>query len=195
MVLKKLVAYVAAAFAVAMVPAAAQAAVATLSYDGNVAGTAGGTPFDTALSVSGQLDADPSAPIPVFNYTDVKLGLPAFGVVDFALPDLQIGLLPSFPGASGPALLFVLPSFGPVAGFALDFTSLTNIGPNQVSINASLLGATPFTIGGTDINVTASTGIFTITSVPEAATWAMMIVGFGAIGGTLRRRSSRTVLA
>ncbi len=27
-------------------------------------------------------------------------------------------------------------------------------------------------------------------AVPEPATWAMMIVGFGAIGGTLRRRQN-----
>ena len=30
-------------------------------------------------------------------------------------------------------------------------------------------------------------------AVPEPATWAMMIAGFGAIGGTLRRRRSATV--
>ena len=35
-------------------------------------------------------------------------------------------------------------------------------------------------------------GIFldnvSVTAVPEAATWAMMIIGFGAVGGALRRR-------
>jgi hypothetical protein len=30
-------------------------------------------------------------------------------------------------------------------------------------------------------------------SVPEPATWAMMIVGFGMVGGALRRRQARRV--
>jgi hypothetical protein len=30
-------------------------------------------------------------------------------------------------------------------------------------------------------------------AVPEPATWAMMIVGFGAIGASMRRRQSRRV--
>lgn len=34
-----------------------------------------------------------------------------------------------------------------------------------------------------------------ISAVPEPATWAMMLVGFGAIGATARKRSVRTVLA
>ena len=32
-------------------------------------------------------------------------------------------------------------------------------------------------------------------AVPEPATWAMLIMGFGAIGGTLRRRSARIAFA
>lgn len=32
-------------------------------------------------------------------------------------------------------------------------------------------------------------------SVPEPATWAMMIIGFGAVGGAMRRRKANTVLA
>lgn len=39
------------------------------------------------------------------------------------------------------------------------------------------------------------TGRFTLlaNSVPEPATWAMMIVGFGAVGGAMRRRQRKTV--
>jgi hypothetical protein len=32
-----------------------------------------------------------------------------------------------------------------------------------------------------------------VNSVPEPATWAMMIVGFGLVGGSMRRRHTLTV--
>ena len=35
-----------------------------------------------------------------------------------------------------------------------------------------------------------STGTFDIAAVPETATWAMMLVGFGAMGVAMRRRSA-----
>jgi hypothetical protein len=41
-----------------------------------------------------------------------------------------------------------------------------------------------------------STGVnFSVSSVPEAASWAMMITGFGIVGGAARRRKTRTVFA
>lgn len=45
---------------------------------------------------------------------------------------------------------------------------------------------------------TSSTDTFsgiTAYAVPEPATWAMMIIGFGAIGGAMRRRGQREALA
>lgn len=36
---------------------------------------------------------------------------------------------------------------------------------------------------------------FSGTAVPEPAAWAMMIAGFGLVGGTIRRRSPKVVLA
>ena len=38
-------------------------------------------------------------------------------------------------------------------------------------------------------------GILTLSGVPETSTWAMMIVGFGLIGGALRRRSTKARIA
>lgn len=43
-------------------------------------------------------------------------------------------------------------------------------------------------IGTNDIN-------FTVGAVPEPAAWGLMIVGFGAVGGTLRRRRRTIALA
>jgi hypothetical protein len=39
------------------------------------------------------------------------------------------------------------------------------------------------------------TGNVTISAVPEAKSWALMILGFGAIGLTMRGRRRRTILA
>jgi hypothetical protein len=50
-----------------------------------------------------------------------------------------------------------------------------------------------FTVSGTDIN-TPITGFIQAAAVPEPATWALMLVGFGGIGFAMRRRR-RPVLA
>lgn len=34
--------------------------------------------------------------------------------------------------------------------------------------------------------------VFAVAAVPEPATWAMLILGFGMVGGTMRRRTART---
>ena len=52
-----------------------------------------------------------------------------------------------------------------------------------------------FTVSGTDVN-TPITGFIqaAVTGVPEPATWAMMLLGFGGVGFAMRRRRS-SVLA
>jgi hypothetical protein len=52
-----------------------------------------------------------------------------------------------------------------------------------------LLDAAP--IGGTQLSTTPLAGI---AGVPEPATWAMMLVGFGGLGAMLRRRRGRVAL-
>lgn len=44
-----------------------------------------------------------------------------------------------------------------------------------------------------DVTLTATTGV--APAVPEPATWATMVAGFGLLGGALRRRSARPALA
>jgi hypothetical protein len=65
-----------------------------------------------------------------------------------------------------------------------NFTNLavTNGGFNQSGPNYNL-GASPTTLSANFIAASTSTS-----AVPEPTTWAMMIIGFGAIGGTMRRR-------
>lgn len=51
----------------------------------------------------------------------------------------------------------------------------------------------------TDTSHVANAGLFlddvSVTAVPEATTWGMMIMGFGLVGAALRRRKSVTALA
>jgi hypothetical protein len=63
--------------------------------------------------------------------------------------------------------------------------------PTQVSQGRTIL----YTIGSLQSFATADVTITQITgegSVPEPATWAMMLLGFGAMGFALRRRSPAT---
>ena len=45
---------------------------------------------------------------------------------------------------------------------------------------------------GADIDAVGAISTRLVTGVPEASTWAMLIVGFGAVGGTMRRRTRRS---
>ncbi len=57
---------------------------------------------------------------------------------------------------------------------------------------------TPHEINGMQGNYSAALPVASgmISAVPEPATWAMMIIGFGAIGAAMRRRAAtRTTVA
>ena len=99
--------------------------------------------------------------------------------------------------------------FGGVAGTASTISFGNGIF-SSLSINAANLGFTQFNaptlFTGSPGSPTFLTGTFTLINpffgngtltispvavtgaVPEPATWAMMLVGFGAVGGALRRR-------
>lgn len=76
-------------------------------------------------------------------------------------------------------------------------------GKEDYSLDIPVLGAGPHTINvygtsnATLTNSASYAGTLNIASaVPEPATWAMMIAGFGLVGGAMRRRNTvRTVFA
>jgi hypothetical protein len=68
--------------------------------------------------------------------------------------------------------------------FSLNSTGLSHL--NSLISN----GASQFAISGTVLGQEGTTGT---DAVPELATWAMLVVGFGLIGATMRRRSNLAV--
>lgn len=52
------------------------------------------------------------------------------------------------------------------------------------ALNLNLVGSGPYT-AGSQLQIA-------LTAVPEPATWGLMIVGFGMVGGALRRRTNAT---
>jgi PEP-CTERM motif len=88
--------------------------------------------------------------------------------------------------------IFVGGNSAGVAGFttlADDFAIVANIA-NPATPTAFSIG---YTTAATPGSLFASFG--SIAPVPEPATWAMMMFGFGAVGATMRRRRNRPGLA
>lgn len=78
---------------------------------------------------------------------------------------------------------------GPGLGAGLTFGGLNTQVISLLGVN--LLAGSTYTvaIGGSGVSGAAYTGNGTLTAaVPEPATWAMMLLGFGAMGMVVRRR-------
>ncbi len=58
----------------------------------------------------------------------------------------------------------------------------------QFFFAANSLSANSFRLGGVTVNTPSGGGNIPPAAVPEPATWAMMILGFGLVGGFMRRR-------
>lgn len=71
-----------------------------------------------------------------------------------------------------------------------EIAALQGLGFTQLTGNYSLLNA-----NGGAIATGSATVVFAAAGVPEPATWAMMIMGFGFIGASLRRRSVKVAYA
>lgn len=89
----------------------------------------------------------------------------------------------------------------------IDFTSIFLTDPNGMVYNYSLTptglvetgnillatvaGTYKLTVEGTANTAATYGGNITFSAVPEPATWALMILGFGAVGFSMRRRSAK----
>lgn len=84
-------------------------------------------------------------------------------------------------------------------GMGMQTQSIATNGQNFIGISGNAgeiftsVGFTgnPATTGIQDMRQLRLGGVTQITAVPEPTTWALLILGFGAIGGALRRRTAR----
>jgi hypothetical protein len=99
-------------------------------------------------------------------------------------------LTSSFTGIAGNIINVVNSSTGIISGVNMDAGN--SFTASSVSFSTIYFGFQP----GTDVTQTEKLTFAAVTgAVPESATWAMMIVGFGLVGGALRRDRKRYSLA
>ena len=72
--------------------------------------------------------------------------------------------------------------------FDFAFSGPDNVGPGFFTLTLAGLATTDTSLPPSNPSI-GGTASFSAAVVPEPATWALFILGFGAIGGALRRRS------
>lgn len=196
----------ATALAAATAVAAPAAATVTITVSARDNSSTGGTPLATGLTfVAGQRFRITSSLNDLWSAGDLPRFSDANGLVGDRFKTAADDAAPNGGGSYAIGTL-IGQSFGNYSqgNLTAPFGSLVAfIAPGQWQ----LLGANgTFTSQGGPLNLAyfdSNNGdnfgeiTFTITAVPEAATWAMMIVGLGIVGGSLRvrRRSAAALTA
>lgn len=144
--------------------------------------------------VEGRLDTATNNPNDTVNLTEFQLALTAGGTFN----DLELRL---FGGDASEASFTLIDDGGQV--FTFDNQAITGDGRfGFQGINGQTIASVSFTVNGSGIqdvrqirlNPTGSTP-GTPDAIPEPATWAMMLGGFGLIGGAMRRRTRVTYVS
>jgi PEP-CTERM motif len=123
----------------------------------------------------------------IFTFSQVNpSGFPSSGFFNYGLADLT-SFSATFANGALTALSFDTNALSPVSSsgngdFGLQSFRVTGLGPDGAS-----------TFNG-DFQLLTS-GQIEIAAVPEPATWAMLIIGFGMVGGTLRTRRRQVAFA
>ena len=158
----------------------------------------------TVTSSSGLNNPDPAAAgsvvvnggLTTINFGQNPVSSPSFAG-SFIFDNTLAGLYTFVLNTSTPGVTFS--SAAITGGTCTPLTCTLTPFPDNTSLklaNATLgVGSYTFSLMGDNSNASGTlTGNVTISAVPEATTWAMMLLGFGAIGLSLRGRR-RHILA
>lgn len=179
---KILYAAVAAAMAVAATPAAAATPI-DITYTGNFTGVNGG-PFDDLVSLTGTTTAEDV--LDNGNFTFANL-VGNFSTVAGPFTVNFTNASATFNGSgfnlfADGGLLAVFNFASPISGTGLNATFNAMIGQG-VAVNVPEFAQ----YGSVQIN--GGAGVVRVSAaVPEPATWALMLIGFGGMGLAMRRK-------
>jgi hypothetical protein len=183
---------IAAAAAVAF--AAAPASAATVAYGainpgGNVTLTPAG-PGAVSSAISFDVSGTAGSFTATFNFVNPFNPAAATGSASF---DFDPDVVQFTSGTFGPGSTFSLASPGTGSAITVQFVNMA-AGPQTLTLmgnfnpNGLPAGGNAFARVGGSLNLTGG-------AVPEPATWALFILGFGAMGHAMRRRSSKVRIA
>ncbi|KQT33536.1 hypothetical protein ASG29_05715 [Sphingomonas sp. Leaf412] len=85
---------------------------------------------------------------------------------------------------------------GPGLGAGIDFSPVVSGIVEFRTLASTFLSAGDYrlTVSGTSGNEGSYAGDLSFAAVPEPATWGLMILGFGMVGGAMRRRAVKTAV-
>ena len=135
--------------------------------------------------------------ITTINYGQNPVSTPTF-TGSFNFTNTVAGLYTIVLSSSTPGVTFSNAAI--TGGTCTPATCTLGLFPDNTSLKLAnaLLGVGSYTFSFTGNNSNESgalTGNVTISAVPEAKTWGLMLLGFGAIGLTIRGRRRQRVLA
>ncbi|WP_221714231.1 PEPxxWA-CTERM sorting domain-containing protein [Sphingobium xanthum] len=138
-----------------------------------------GSQSQFSFEVPNPLDANPTTSIFSFSYSLAGSPVLTPPVAIVFYPAINAGLFD-----------IVFPDFA-VSLYGADFLTGGFPSPGFYTLEAAIDGAAPVGVGGLALSFVSSPG------VPEPASWALMVGGFGLLGGALRsaKRSTRVTYA
>lgn len=173
---------VAGALATTAMMAAAVPAQAAITVNDGGTTVSYGTPSGTELDFS-------------FGYEETGLENPFTALLDFT--NTLGGIYQFSLSTSSPAVTFISADISDGSGVLGSLSFVGSLGPNvfwgleNFALDA---GNYVLTITGTNTGANPSSslaGNVHFAAVPEPATWGMMILGFGLLGGLMRRREQQ----